>query len=120
MLTLKELMTRIAEEKKTVDKSVPSVPLHKELETLDGRKHFNPGYGSVSSTTFLGPKNTHFDKIHKMVIDRGYTPLPRQGEHEMEYQKDINGGKSTAKVKIAHAGKKHVYSVETITYLNHY
>ena len=96
------------------------IPLHTDLQTLDGRKHYNPGYGSVSTTSFLGPKNTHFDEIHKMITDRGYTPLRRQGEHEMEYQKDINGGRNTANVKVTHDGKKHVYSVETITKLNHY
>lgn len=99
--------------------AVQHPPLHSELKDLQKDTYYEGGgSASVSKTMFRGPKNTHFDKVHKMILDRGYKKV-YSGRDGTEYHKDLDGGKKTAKVNVTHDGK-HVYSVGTITYRNHY
>jgi hypothetical protein len=114
MSGLKQIITEIVMSKLA---EVTHPPLHSELKKL-GNTHFQPGNGSESSSLFRGGKNTHFDTVHKMATDRGYKKLYSRGG-DTEYHKDLNGGKETAKITVRHDGK-HVYSVGTITYHNHY
>lgn len=108
MITFKEFMT---------EETQPT-PLHTELKSLGQHYHEPGGSGSVTNTLFRGPKNDHFDKVHKMITDRGYKKV-YTGRGEVEYHKELNGGRNTAKATVNHDGK-HVYSVGTITYHNHY
>ena len=118
MSELKKVIMEMAVAKLS-EAEVKHPPLHSELKDLHkDTYHENGGSGSVSTTLFRGPKNTHLDKVHKMITDRGYKKV-YSGRGETEYHKDLNGGKQTAKVTVNHDGK-HVYSVGTITNLNHY
>jgi hypothetical protein len=105
--------------KKLTEAEVKHPPLHGDLKKIHNDTYHEPGgSASVSTTRFRGPKNAHLDKVHKMVTDRGYKKV-RTDRNGTEYNKDVNNGKQTAKVTVNHDGK-HVYSVETITYRNHY
>ena len=118
MSELKQVIMEMAMSK-LAEAEVQHPPLHGELKKLQNDTyHEAGGSGSVSTTMFRGPKNTHLDKIHKMVTDRGYKKV-YAGRGEAEYHKQLNNGKQTAKVTVTHDGK-HVYSVGTITNLNHY
>jgi hypothetical protein len=96
------------------------VPLHTELTTLGLHYYENGGSASVSRTLFRGDKNKHYDKIHTMILARGYKRVVFNEYGSSEYVKKLNEGRNTATVKIAHTPDGHVYSVSTITYHNHY
>lgn len=115
MSNLKQIITEMAIAKLSEE---TQRPLHAELKDLGNTYFENGGSSSVSTTMFRGPKNTHFDKIQKMILDRGYKKV-YTGKNHVEYHKELGGGKRTAKVDINHDGK-HVYRVGTITYLNRY
>ncbi len=118
MSELKQIIMEMAMSKLS-EAEVQHPPLHGELKKLQNDTyHEAGGSSSVSTTMFRGPKNTHLDKVHKMVTDRGYKKV-YSDRNGTEYHKDLAGGKQTAKVTVNHDGK-HVYSVGTITYRNHY
>lgn len=117
MSELKKVIMEMAVAKLS-EAEVKQTPLHSELKSLGQHYYEGGGSGSESKTMFRGPKNTHFDKVHKMITDRGYKKV-HSGRDGTEYHKDLNGGRNTAKVTVTHDGK-HVYSVGTITNLNHY
>lgn len=104
--------------KQFVIEEAKPAPLHSELKALGQHHHEPGGSSSVTNTLFRGPKNDHFDKVHKMLTDRGYKKV-YSDRHGTEYHKHLDGGKQTAKASVNHDGK-HVYSVGTITYRNHY
>jgi hypothetical protein len=118
MSELKKVIMEMAVAKLS-EAEVKQTPLHSELKDLHKDTYYEGGgSASVSTTMFRGPKNTHFDKVHKMILDRGYKKV-HADRNGTEYHKDLDGGKKTAKVNVNHDGK-HVYSVGTITYRNHY
>lgn len=94
------------------------VNFHSQLKALGKSFYQHGGSSSVSTTRFQGDKNNHLDTIHKMVTNDGYKKV-HSDTYGTEYHKKLNDGKRTAQVKINHNGS-HVYSVDTITYLNHY
>jgi hypothetical protein len=98
-------------------------PLHAELKELGNTYHENGGSSSVSTTRFRD-KNQHLDKIHKMALARGYKLVSPSSNHNgkvSNYRKELDGGKRIAHLDINHyPGEKHVYSVDTITYRDHY
>ena len=104
--------------KQFVTEETKPAPLHSELKALGQHYHEAGGSSSVTNTFFRGPKNDHLDKVHKMLTDRGYKKV-YTGRNGSEYHKHLDGGKQTAKATVTHDGK-HVYSVGTITYRNHY
>lgn len=108
MITFKEF---VAEETKPT-------PLHTELKSLGQHYHEPGGSSSETRTYFRGPKNDHFDKIHKMMTDRGYKKV-HSSRDGTEYHKKLDNGKQTATAVVTHDGK-HVYRVGTLTYRNHY
>ena len=93
-------------------------PLHSDLKNIHNDTYYEGGNGSESRTLFRGGENTLFDTVHKMITDRGYKKV-QSGRDNTEYHKDLNNGRNTAIVTVIHNGK-HVYSVKTITQLNHY
>lgn len=95
-------------------------PLHTELKTLGLHYHENGGSGSISTTLFRGDKNKHYSKIHSMITERGYKRVVFDRYGSSVYEKELNEGRNTAKVEVRHEFNGHVYSVETITYHNHY
>jgi hypothetical protein len=97
---------------------IKTVSIHAELKKLCDTYFQNGGSSSVSKSFFNEPKNTYFDNVHKLIIDRGYKKV-YSNYGDTEYHKDLNAGKNTAKVTVTH-NATHVYSVSTITYLNHY
>jgi hypothetical protein len=118
MSKLKQIITEMATAKLS-EAGIKHPPLHSDLKKLHNDIYYEGGgSASVSTSRFRGKKNDHLDKIHKMITDRGYKKVV-SGNGTTEYHKDLNAGKRTAKVTVAHDGK-HVYSVETITNLNHY
>ncbi len=101
-----------------VEETKPT-PLHTELKSLSNDTYHEPGgSSSVSTTRFRGGKNDHLDTVHKMLLDRGYKKV-RSDRNGTEYHMQLDGGKRTASATVAHDGK-HVHSVGTITYRNHY
>lgn len=118
MSELKKVIMEMAVAKLS-EAEVKHRPLHAELKDLHKDTYYEGGgSASVSTTMFRGPKNTHLDKVHKMILDRGYKKV-YSDRNGTEYHKNLDGGKQTAKVNVNHDGK-HVYSVGTITYRNHY
>ena len=118
MSELKRVIMEMAAAK-LAEAEVKHPPLHSELKDLHKDTYYEGGgSASVSKTLFRGPKNTHLDKVHKMITDRGYKKVHADRDGT-EYHKNLDGGKRTAKVNVTHDGK-HVYSVGTITYRNHY
>lgn len=117
MSELKRVITEMVMAKLS-EAEVKHRPLHAELKDLHKDTYYEGGGSTEAKTLFRGQKNTHFDKVHKMVTDRGYKKV-YSDRNGTEYHKDIEGGKQTAKVNVSHDGK-HVRSVGTITIRNRY
>ena len=118
MSELKQIIMEMAMSKLS-ESEVQHPPLHGELKKLQNDTiHEAGGSSSISTTLFRGNKNQHLDKVHKMLTDRGYKKVISH-QTDSEYHKPLDGGKRTAKASVRHDGK-HVYSVNTITYRNHY
>ncbi len=98
----------VAEEKKII-------PLHKDLKTLG--QHYYSLEGMGARTYFRGPKNDHFEKVDKMLTDRGYKKIVTRYGESTYHKPSKSGGTHTARV--SHDGD-HVSSVRTLTVSNRY
>lgn len=110
MITFKKFMT---------EETKPA-PLHTELKSLGQHYYEGGGSGSVSTTLFRGGKNSHYDKVHNMLTERGYKRVTHNRYGGSLYHKDLNGGKNRSEVEVSHDKDGHVHSVSSITKLIHY
>ena len=91
------------------------IPLHKDLKTLG--PHYYALEGMGAKTYFRGPKNDHFEKVDKMLTDRGYKKIVTRYGDSTYHKPSKSGG--THKATVAH-DNSHVYSVHTLTVSNRY
>lgn len=96
------------------------MPLHVALKSFGPYYFESDGSSSVSTTYLRGGKNKHYDKVHEMIIRRGYKRVMYNRYGSSKYEKELNEGRNTATVEVRHEPDGHVYSVDTITYHNHY
>jgi hypothetical protein len=91
------------------------IPLHVGLQTLGPNYSAREGMGA--RTYFRGPENNHFEKVDKMLTDRGYKKKVTRYGDSVYHKPSKSGGTHTATV--SHDGD-HVSSVRTLTVSNRY
>lgn len=94
------------------------ISLHKGFKDKFQNTYYEGGGSSSVSTTRFIAQNSYFKEIEKMILKAGYKKVA-SSRNDAEYHMAVNGTKRTAKVTVSMNGDR-VYSVDTLTYLNHY